>query len=54
MRIVVEILLELQRMGVQVFIATHDYVTLKEFDLQTKKKDRVEQWAMEIHINAKR
>lgn len=37
----VEILLELQRMGVQIFIATHDYVTLKEFDLQTKKKDQV-------------
>ncbi len=41
MKIVVEILLELQRMGVQIFIATHDYVMLKEFDLQTKKKDQV-------------
>ncbi|MCP5052227.1 MAG: ATP-binding protein [bacterium] len=41
MRIAVEILLELQRMGVQVFIATHDYVTLKEFELQTEKKDDV-------------
>jgi AAA15 family ATPase/GTPase len=41
MRIAVEILLELQRMGVQIFIATHDYVTLKEFELQTKKKDHV-------------
>jgi AAA15 family ATPase/GTPase len=41
MKIAVEILLELQRMGVQIFIATHDYVILKEFDLQTKKKDRV-------------
>jgi ABC-type multidrug transport system ATPase subunit len=37
----VEILLELQRLGVQIFIATHDYVTVKEFDLQTKKKDQV-------------
>jgi predicted ATP-dependent endonuclease of OLD family len=40
-RTAVEILLELQRMGVQVFIATHDYVILKEFDLQAKKKDQV-------------
>jgi len=39
MKTVVEILLELQRMGVQIFIATHDYVTLKEFHLQTKNKD---------------
>jgi hypothetical protein len=36
---VVEILLELQRMGVQVFLATHDYVVLKEFDLQSKDTD---------------
>ena len=41
MRIAVEILLELQRMGVQIFIATHDYVLLKEFDLQAEKKDQV-------------
>jgi ABC-type ATPase involved in cell division len=41
MRVVVEVLLELQRMGVQVFIATHDYVTLKEFDLQTAPDDHV-------------
>ncbi len=40
-RIVVEILLELQRMGVQIFLATHDYVVLKEFDLQRKKKDEI-------------
>lgn len=35
----VEILLELRRLGVQVFIATHDYVLLKEFDLQAKTAD---------------
>jgi hypothetical protein len=34
-RKVVEILLHLQQLGVQVFIATHDYVVLKELDLQT-------------------
>lgn len=41
MRIIVEILLELQRMGVQIFLATHEYVILKEFDLQKKKGDEV-------------
>lgn len=39
MKTVVDILLELQRMGVQVFLATHDYVVLKEFDLQSKEDD---------------
>ncbi|CAK0774659.1 AAA family ATPase [uncultured Gammaproteobacteria bacterium] len=34
MRTVVEILIDLQRMGVQIFIATHNYNVLKEFDLQ--------------------
>ena len=36
-----EILLELQRIGVQVFLATHDYSILKELDLQKKKKDKI-------------
>lgn len=34
---VVRILLELQKMGVQVFVATHDYVLLKEFELATSE-----------------
>ena len=38
---VVEILLELQRQGVQIFIATHDYLILKQLDLQTTEADRV-------------
>ena len=38
---VIEILLELQRMGVQVFIATHDYVILKELDLRKKRNDEI-------------
>lgn len=38
---VVAVLLELQRMGVQVFLATHDYVLLKEFDLQRRAEDRL-------------
>lgn len=41
MRTVVEILIELQRMGVQLFISTHNYALLKEFDLQTTPLDHV-------------
>lgn len=35
-----EILLKLQRGGVQVFLATHDYVVLKELDLQRNQGDQ--------------
>jgi len=42
MRAIVGILLELQRLGVQIFLTTHDYVILKEFDLQSKKEDAIE------------
>jgi len=38
----IDILLELQRMGVQIFIATHDYVILKEFDLRLKEEDNIQ------------
>lgn len=38
---VVEIILELQRMGVQVLLTTHNYVLLKEFDLRLKQGDQV-------------
>jgi len=41
MRAIVGILLELQRIGVQIFLSTHDYVILKEFDLQLTKKDKI-------------
>ena len=37
----IEILFQLQAMGVQIFIATHSYVILKELDLQTKEEDKV-------------
>ncbi len=40
-RVVIEVLLELQRAGVQVFFATHDYVILKELDLQMTEEDQV-------------
>ena len=38
---VVGILFELQRIGVQIFVATHDYAILKELDLQKKEGDRL-------------
>ncbi len=41
MRTVVEILMELQRMGVQMFISTHNYSLLKEFDLQKAATDQL-------------
>ncbi|HIJ26699.1 MAG TPA: ATP-binding protein, partial [Gammaproteobacteria bacterium] len=41
MKTVVAILIELQRLGVQIFLSTHDYVILKEFDLQTESQDQV-------------
>lgn len=37
---VVEILIALQRMGVQLFITTHNYALLKEFDLQLQPADK--------------
>jgi len=39
--VVADVLLSLQRMGVQIFIATHDYVTLKELDLRKKDSDEI-------------
>jgi len=35
------ILFELQRMDIQIFLATHDYIILKELDLRKKEKDSV-------------
>ena len=43
---VMEILLELQRNGVQVFLATHDYVVLKELDLRADGSDAVQYHAL--------
>ncbi|RPH92734.1 AAA family ATPase [candidate division KSB1 bacterium] len=40
-RTVVEILLELQRLGTQIFISTHDYNTLREFDIQRQSGDKI-------------
>ncbi len=46
MRTVVSILIELQRLGVQIFLSTHDYVILKEFDLQTQAQDQISYHAL--------
>ena len=39
---VVEILIELQRLGVQIFIATHNSNILKEFDLRVRETDNLQ------------
>ncbi|MGM0567541.1 MAG: AAA family ATPase [Bacteroidota bacterium] len=41
MKAIVGILIELQRIGVQIFLTTHDYIILKEFDLQSQKGDKI-------------
>lgn len=38
---VASLILQLQRMGVQIFIATHSYVLLKEIDLRRERADKV-------------
>ena len=37
----VEILLELQRNGVQIFVTTHDYIFSKYFDIKRSDNDKV-------------
>lgn len=49
---VVDILLELQQMGVQVFLATHDYVTLKQFDLKARAEHQVRYHALYLDPQA--
>lgn len=39
--ILVEMLLELQRNGVQVFIATHDYILAKYFEIRRREEDEM-------------
>lgn len=39
--LVVEIMLKLEQEGVQIILATHSYVLLKEFDLQRKKEHKI-------------
>ncbi len=44
--VLVDILLQLQRIGVQVLIATHDYAILKELELLTTSEDQVRFYAL--------
>lgn len=44
--VLIDILLQLQRIGVQVLIATHDYAILKELELLTTGKDEVRFYAL--------
>lgn len=46
---VVDLLLDLQRIGVQVFVATHSYVFVKEMDLRMKSTDRVRFFSLYRH-----
>ena len=39
--VLMDVLLKLQRAGVQVFLATHDYVILKDLDLRKTEDDKV-------------
>ncbi|MDR0703755.1 MAG: AAA family ATPase [Planctomycetaceae bacterium] len=41
MDMIADILLELQQLGVQIFIATHDYALLEEFHLQLKPEHQI-------------
>jgi len=53
----IEVLIELQRMGVQVFISTHNYVVLKWFDLLTRDSDEIKYYSLfrdkEFNVNVK-
>lgn len=53
----IEVLIELQRMGVQVFISTHNYVVLKWFDLLTRDRDEIKYYSLfrdkEFNVNVK-
>jgi len=42
----VEIMLHLQSLGVQIFVATHSYVVLREFDLQSKPENQLKFFAL--------
>ena len=48
---IVSALLALSRSGVQIFLATHSYVILKEFDLQAAASDAVRYFALETTEN---
>ncbi len=48
---VIQVLLELSRSGVQIFLATHNYIILKEFDLQATEEDSVRYFSFSLNEN---
>lgn len=44
--IIVEILLELQREGVQIFISTHDYVLAKYFEIRSEDENKIKYYSI--------
>ncbi len=50
--ILVQVLLHLQSQGVQIFIATHSYIVLKEFDLQRTAENHVRYFSLARDDNA--
>lgn len=45
----VEIMLHLQSLGIQIFVATHSYVVLREFDLQAKSEHSLRYFSLELN-----
>lgn len=39
--VIVDILFELQRTGVQIFVSTHDYILAKYFEIKKKEEDKI-------------
>ena len=50
----IDIVLKLQRAGVQIFIVTHDYGILKELDLRAKSQDRIACHALSLQRTGER
>lgn len=46
LNLVVKSLLTFQRAGIQVFLTTHNYVLLKEFDLQATEEDKIRYFSL--------
>ncbi len=44
---VVQVLLELSRQGVQIFLATHSHIILKELEVQARKTDSLKFFSLE-------
>ncbi len=52
LNLIVKSLLTFQRAGIQIFLSTHNYVLLKEFDLQSSEEDKVRYFSLYFDDNA--